>query len=63
MQTQIKLLLKKPSDQNLHRLPLHLVFKKEVHKKQNFGQNIMEISNFRICTVSGRHIYVHHRPR
>ena len=41
VQTQMGQLLQEQSDQGLHCLPFHY-FKKQLHKKQNLGKNIME---------------------
>ena len=50
VQTQIRLLLEEQSDQGLHCLPFHLVFKerKKLHKKQNLGWKSMEKKVFEV---------------
>ena len=47
VQTQIRLLLMEQSDQGLHCLPFHLVFKEKLHKKQNLGQNLCGINHLK----------------
>ena len=42
VQTQIRLLLQEQSDLGLYCLPSTKYFKKQLHKKQNLGQNSME---------------------